>query len=85
MEQDQSDSPPSQESFLTGSVPTLQTENIQYKINHWVYVVNYVVTVKPVLSGHSKRTPKIGFQDRLSLKAGQKYCRMLKWEHLQYF
>ena len=36
-------------------------------------------TVKPVLSGHSKRRPKIGFQDRLSLNAGQKYCI------LQYF
>ena len=34
-------------------------------------------TVEPVLSGHSKRTPKIGFQYRLSLNAGQKYCRML--------
>ena len=34
-------------------------------------------TVKPVFSGHSKRRPKIGFQDRLSLTAGQKYCRML--------
>ena len=31
-------------------------------------------TVKPVLSGHSKRRPKIGFQDQLSLNAGQKYC-----------
>ena len=30
-------------------------------------------TVKPVLSGHSKRRPKIGFQDQLSLNAGQKY------------
>ena len=30
-------------------------------------------TVKPVLSGHSKRRAKIGFQDRLSLNAGQKY------------
>ena len=28
----------------------------------------------------SKR-PKIGFQDRLSLNAGQKYCRMLPLEH----
>ena len=37
-------------------------------------------TVKPVLSGHSKRRPKIVFQDRLSLNAGQKYCRMLQ-EH----
>ena len=35
------------------------------------------VTVKPVLSGHSKKT-KIGFQDQLSLDAGQKYCRMLQ-------
>ena len=38
-------------------------------------------TVKPVLSGHSKRTPKFGFQYRLSLNAGQKYCRMLQREH----
>ena len=42
-------------------------------------------TVKPVLSGHSKRCPKIGFQDRLSLNAGQKYCRMLQESILQYF
>ena len=37
----------------------------------------YNNTVKPVLSGHSKRRPKIDFQDRLLLNAGQKYCRML--------
>ena len=42
-------------------------------------------TVKPALSGHSKRRPKIGFQDRLSLNAGQKYCRMLQESILQYF
>ena len=35
-------------------------------------------TVKPALSGHSKRRPKIVFQDRLSLNEGQKYCRMLQ-------
>ena len=35
-----------------------------------------LTTVKPDLSGHSKRIPKIGFQDRLPLYAGQKYCRM---------
>ena len=40
-----------------------------------------VCTVKPVLSSHSKRTPKIGFQDRFLLNAGQKYCRMLQGEH----
>ena len=28
----------------------------------------------------SKRQ-KIGFQDQLLLNAGQKYCRMLQWEH----
>ena len=42
-------------------------------------------TVKPALSGHQKRRPKIEFQDRLSLNAGQKYCRMLSWSILQYF
>ena len=45
----------------------------------------YANTVKPVLSGHSKKRPKFGFQDRLSLNAGQKYCRMLKESILQYF
>ena len=38
-------------------------------------------TVKPVVSGHSNRRPKFGFQDRLSLNAGQKYFRMLQEEH----
>ena len=38
-------------------------------------------TVKPVLNVHSKRRQKIGFQDRLLLNAGQKYCRMLQTEH----
>ena len=42
-------------------------------------------TVLPVLSGHSKRRPKIGFQDLLSLNAGQKYCRILQESILQYF
>ena len=42
-----------------------------------------VNTVKPVLSGHSKRRPKICFQDWLSLSAGQKYCRMLQESILQ--
>ena len=36
---------------------------------------------KICLSGHSKLTPKIGFQYQLSLNAGQKYCRMLQVEH----
>ena len=36
---------------------------------------------KPVLSGHSKKRPKTGFQDRLWHNASQKYCRMLQREH----
>ena len=38
-------------------------------------------TVNPVLSGHSN----LFFYDRLSLNAGQKYCRMLQKSILQYF
>ena len=36
---------------------------------------------KTCLKRPLKRTPKIGFQYRLSLNAGQKYCRMLQGEH----
>ena len=42
-------------------------------------------TVKPVLSGHSKRRPEICFQDLFSLNEDQKYCRMLQESILQYF
>ena len=39
---------------------------------------NYSKTcVKRLLS----KRPKIGFQDQLSLNAGQKYCRMLQGKH----
>ena len=41
------------------------------------------VQLNQALSGHSIRRQKIGFQDRLSLNAGQKYCRMLSWSILQ--
>ena len=37
----------------------------------------FIYTVKPVLSGHSQRRPKIGIEDILSLNEGQKVCRML--------
>ena len=46
--------------------------------------------VREMLEGHencislgeyTKKKIKIGFQDRLSLNAGQKYCRMLQREH----
>ena len=45
------------------------------------HILSFNSTVKPVLSGYSNRTPKIGFQHRLSLNACQKFCRMLQEEH----
>ena len=58
--------------------------------NMWLDVFSYYqafrvihCTVKPVLSGHSKRRPKIGFKDRLSLNAGQTYCRMLQETYIK--
>ena len=36
---------------------------------------------KTCLKQPLSKSPKIGFQDQLSLNAGQKYCRMLQWEH----
>ena len=38
--------------------------------------VRYSKTKRPL-----KHRPNIGFQDRLLLNAGQKYCRMLQREH----
>ena len=48
-------------------------------------IICQLCTVKPVLSGHSKRRPKIGFQAWFLLNAGQKCCRMLQESILQYF
>ena len=36
---------------------------------------------KTCLKRSLKKKPKIGFQDQLSLNAGQKYCKMLEGEH----
>ena len=46
-----------------------------------MFYIHIMNTVKPVLSSHSKRRQKIGFQVQLSHNAGQKYCRMLQGEH----
>ena len=32
-------------------------------LDNWQFKLEIVTTVKPVLTGHSKRRPKIGFQD----------------------
>ena len=65
----------------------LDTSRLMFKGGCSAYAISTKIvcgdpyTVKPVLSGHSNRTPKIGFQYQLSLNAGQKYCRMLQREH----
>ena len=56
---------------------------------HFIHVCNVCLdkinlqrktyTVKPVLSGLSKRRSNIGFQNRLSFNAGQKYCKMRRY------
>ena len=38
-----------------------------------------------VQNGHSQKDRKFGFQDQLSLNAGQQYCRMLQVVIRQYF
>ena len=40
------------------------------------YTIDKQCTVKPFLSSHLKKQTKIGYQDSLSLYAGQTYCRM---------
>ena len=40
-------------------------------------VIQYKTCVKRPLS----KRPHIGFQDQLLLNAGQKYCKMLQWQH----
>ena len=45
-----------------------------------IVLTKRITTVKPCKTATLKKT-KIGFQDQLSLNAGQKHCRMLKGEH----
>ena len=58
------------ERLLMGRKESKQTN----KQTKFIYSKTYVK--RPL----SKR-PKIGFEDQLSLNAGQKYCRMLQGEH----
>ena len=58
--------------------PVLQSYEVSVFQNYTLQVDLY--TVKPVLSGHSKRRLTL-FSERLSLNAGQTYCRMLQREH----
>ena len=58
--------------------------NYQLTVFDWVGLFlqseKYMYSETCVKRPLSKR-PKIGFQDQLSLNAGQKYCRMLQEEH----
>ena len=47
-----------------------------FRLNHRLFLYSKTCVKWPL----SKR-PKIGFQDQLSLNAGQKYFRMLQGEH----
>ena len=48
------------------------------------YLASRLVYSKTCLKRPLKKKTKIGFQDRLTLNAGQKYCRMLQESILQY-
>ena len=62
-----------------------------FGINQYFYKVNtfwtvHVITIwftysKTCLKQSLKKKTKIGFQGKLCLNAGQKYCRMLQGEH----
>ena len=46
---------------------------------------NFDILGKTYVKWPLSKRPKIGFQDQLSLNAGQKYCRMLPLEHSAIF
>ena len=68
---------------MKGSTASCQCRH-DYHVNHLgicVKDIGMFTEKPPFLSGHSKRIPKIGFQDPLLLNAGLKYCRLLQGEH----
>ena len=50
------------------------------KMFHFPFTFTFLYSKTCLKQPLSKR-PDIGFQDQLSLNAGQTYCRMLQWEH----
>ena len=53
-----------------------QSSEVKIAFYGYFYMISKQSSVKPVLSSHSKRRPKLVFETRLSLNADQKYCRM---------
>ena len=43
--------------------------------------MNIFLPIKTCVKWPLTKRPKFGFEDQLSLNAGQKYCRMLQGEH----
>ena len=66
---------------LIDCIRSKDTDALIDAVDNGMETIDKCSTLKPVLSGHSKRKQKIVFQDQLSLNAGQKYCRMLQREH----
>ena len=68
--------------FIAG-VNTDSVETIWATSDGWVIVVEHRMNIysKICIKWPLSKRPKIGFQDQLSLNAGQKYCRMLPLEH----
>ena len=60
-----------------------------YKLNAYSRILEILyacfIYSKNCLKRSLQKKTRIGFQDRLSLNAGQKYCRMLQESILQYF
>ena len=44
-------------------------------------IMAFLITQQNLCKTATLKKTKIGLQDQLSLNAGQKYCRMLQWEH----
>ena len=60
--------------------------NYERTLKSFIFTVKSSITVKPVLSGHSKRRPKIGFQDRrLLIMQVKSIAECSKGSILQYF
>ena len=58
-----------------------KTTNLLLRKSPFARLASTVQYRKTCLKLPLKKNTKIGFQDRLSLNAGQKYCRMLQQEH----
>ena len=56
-------------------------EKTEYKVNRIQTRERNSVAVKTVVKRTTLKKQKFGFQDHLSLNAGQEYCRMLQGEH----